>query len=126
RPLRVGGSAATRRGEGVRAAAAAVGGGADVRLAEALSAAERGPGAVGPVVCGDGSLGNDSCDAQSALPERRRATVPLSDGGVAPLIGQTLSKSQNAGDQTPIAQMQNSSWPRIFHKHRSECVGHPR
>src|SRR5262245_838183 len=70
RPLRGRGRAPARGGQGVCAAAQALGGGADVRLAEALPAAELGSGKVDPLLHGHDSPGDDSSDAQPLAPQR--------------------------------------------------------
>src|SRR5262249_21142522 len=84
RPLRAGGRPPAGRGPRVRAVAEAVGGGADVRLAEALPAAERGPGEVHPVVPGHDPPGDDPPEAPPALPGRQGARVSLPRGRVEP------------------------------------------
>src|SRR5581483_10326212 len=81
------------RGEGVRGAPAAVGGGADVRLAEAVPAADRRPGEVGPVERGDGPAGDDPPDAPPPPPGRRRGRVPLPESGLTHPYGTVTERT---------------------------------
>src|SRR5262249_61986458 len=69
RPLRTRGGAPPRGGQGVRAAAQALGGGAYVCVAEAVPAAEPGPGKVDPVLHSHDSVGDGSSDAQPLAAE---------------------------------------------------------
>src|SRR5262249_33082208 len=91
RVLRVGDRAPSQRVSGVGAVAHPLDRGTDLRLAEQMPALERGSREEHAVGGSHDPLGDDSCDAQSSLPERGPTGVSLSQSRWIPLIGQLLS-----------------------------------
>src|SRR5262249_14821764 len=92
RLVRLGDRAAAEGSPGLGQAADPLDGGADVRLAEQVPAAERGPGGEDPNGRGPESLGDDPSDAQSPVPQAGPGRIPLSWSGLTTLIGQTVRK----------------------------------
>src|SRR5216684_1631973 len=81
-------------GGGLGAAADPVDGGADVRVAWEMPSVEQGPGEERPIVGGVCQVGYDPHDAQPACAQRNGCRVPLSNGCINPLMGQTLSTTE--------------------------------
>ena len=91
-----------RRMRGLGDVADPVDGGADVRMAGEMSAAEQGPGEERRVFGGVHQIGHDPDDAQPARAQRNRCRVQLSDGCINPLMGQTLSENEISGITWPL------------------------
>src|SRR5271157_4153755 len=87
--------AAPEGGGGLGAAADPVDGGADVRVAGEMPSVEQGPEEERPIVRGVRQVGYDPHDAQPASAQKNGCRVPLSNGRINSLMGQTLSRLQS-------------------------------